>query len=177
MPSYLRRSAITHALGAYHRTGRLCSGGRGRKGRPCPRERTHQCLCFGNMYREGEGTQPCSSYNRTGCGSGQPSFTQHGVPEKHWTGVRHQPRPWRKRTGSTSCGSRMRRAGNSLTGRYRSEDLRGGRGSIRTRCGIMEADGTVCARKFIGFADEKTVSGAERIGRRAGARPEECGEP
>ena len=64
MPSYLRRSAITHALGvvASYRTRLAQWKEGGRKGKaPVLGERTHAMPVFyrGDMYREGEGDTAC----------------------------------------------------------------------------------------------------------------------
>ena len=133
MPSYLRRSAITHALGAVSsyrtRLGQWEAGGRKGRG-PVLGERTHAMPVFyrGNMYREAEGdTAFLKLYNGRDWVWVRASLlhTDMEYLRKHWTGVKA--------------------SAPTLEKRHRKYFLRS----------IMEADGTVCARKFIDFADEK----------------------
>ena len=96
MPSYLRRSAITHALGAVssYRTRLAQWEEGGRKGRrPVLGERTHAMPVFyrGNMYREGEGdTAGLKLYNGKDWVwvSASLLHTDMEYLRKHWTGVK-----------------------------------------------------------------------------------------
>ena len=132
MPSYLRRSAITHALGAVssYRTRLVQWEEGGRKGKsPVLGEKTHAMPVFyrGNMYREGEGDAALLKlYNGKDWVwvSASLLHTDMEYLRKHWTGV--------KASAAVDLGL-----------------------NTDAVCSIMEADGTVCARKFIGFADEK----------------------
>ena len=140
MPSYLRRSAITHALGAVSsyrtRLGQWEAGGRKGRG-PVLGERTHAMPVFyrGNMYREAEGdTAFLKLYNGRDWVWVRASLlhTDMEYLRKHWTGVKA--------------------SAPTLEKRHRKYFLRF---SYEEGSSIMEADGTVCARKFIDFADEK----------------------
>ena len=131
MPSYLRRSAITHALGvvASYRTRLAQWEEGGRKGKaPVLGERTHAMPVFyrGDMYREGEGDTACLKLYNGKDWVWVKAVLLHTDAEylrKHWTGVKAS-----------------------------AVDLGLNSDAV---CSIMEADGTVSARKFIDFADEK----------------------
>ena len=165
MPSYLRRSAITHALGAVssYRTRLAQWEEGGRVGRsPVLGERTHAMPVFyrGNMYKEGEGdTAFLKLYNGRDWVwvSASLLHTDMEYLRKHWTGVKASAPTLEKRHRKYFLRFSFEES-RKLTGRPVQEqrvcavDL-----GINTDavCSIMKADGTVCARKFIGFADEK----------------------
>ena len=91
MPSYLRRSAITHALGAVssYRT-RLAQWEEGGKEGKAPvlGERTHAMPVFyrKNMYREEDGDaaslKQAVQRQGLGMGEGRPPSHGHGIPEE-----------------------------------------------------------------------------------------------
>ena len=165
MPSYLRRSAITHALGAVssYRTRLAQWEEGGRRGKsPVLGEMTHAMPVFyrGNMYREAEGDQAfLKLYNGKDwvwvCAS--LLHTDMEYLRKHWTGVKASAPILEKRHRKYFLRFSFEEE-RKLTDRPVQEqricavDL-----GINTDavCSIMEADGTVCARKFIDFADEK----------------------
>ena len=165
MPSYLRRSAIKHAVGAVssYRTRLMQWEKGGRKGRkPVPGEDTHAMPVFyrGNMYREGEGD--CAAlklYNGKDWVWVKAALlhTDMEYLRKRWTGVKASAPVLEKRHRKYFL-------------RFTYEEERElGRKPVREQkvcavdlgintdavCSIMKADGTVCARKFIDFADEK----------------------
>ena len=165
MPSYLRRSAITHALGAVssYRTRLAQWEESGRKGKsPVLGERTHAMPVFyrGNMYMEGEGD---TAFLKLYSGKdwvwvrAPLLHTDMEYLRKHWTGVKASAPTLEKRRRKY-CLRFSFEESIRLTEKPAEEqricavDL-----GINTDavCSIMEADGTVCARKFIGFADEK----------------------
>ena len=165
MPSYLRRSAITHALGTVssYRTRREQWKESGRKGKPpVLGERTHTMPVFyrGNMYREGEGdTADLKLYNGRDWVwvSASLLHTDMEYLRKHWTGVKASAptleKKHRKYFLRFSFEESVRLSEKPVQEqRICAVDL-----GINTDavCSIMEADGTVCARKFIDFADEK----------------------
>ena len=165
MPSYLRRSAITHALGAVSsyrtRLGQWEAGGRKGRG-PVLGERTHAMPVFyrGNMYREAEGdTAFLKLYNGRDWVWVRASLlhTDMEYLRKHWTGVKASAPTLEKRHRKYFLRFSYEE-GRELTGRpvqvqrICSVDLGLNTDAV---CSIMEADGTVCARKFIDFADEK----------------------
>ena len=165
MPSYLRRSAITHALGAVSsyrtRLGQWEAGGRKGRG-PVLGERTHAMPVFyrGNMYREAEGdTAFLKLYNGRDWVWVRASLlhTDMEYLRKHWTGVKASAPALEKRHRKYFLRFSYEE-GRELTGRpvqvqrICSVDLGLNTDAV---CSIMEADGTVCARKFIDFADEK----------------------
>ena len=96
MPSYLRRSAITHALGTVssYRTRLAQWEEGGRRGKsPVLGERTHAMPVFyrGNMYREAEGDQAfLKLYNGKDWVwvSASLLHTDMEYLRKHWTGVK-----------------------------------------------------------------------------------------
>ena len=145
MPSYLRRSAITHALGTVssYRTRLAQWEEGGRRGKsPVLGERTHAMPVFyrGNMYREAEGDQAfLKLYNGKDWVwvSASLLHTDMEYLRKHWTGVKASAPILEKRHRKYFL-------------RFSFEEER-----KLTDSSIMEADGTVCARKFIDFADEK----------------------
>ena len=165
MPSYLRRSAITHALGAVssYRTRLAQWEEGGRRGKsPVLGERTHAMPVFyrGNMYREAEGDQAfLKLYNGKDWVwvSASLLHTDMEYLRKHWTGVKASAPILEKRHRKYFLRFSFEEE-RKLTDRPVQEqricavDL-----GINTDavCSIMEADGTVCARKFIDFADEK----------------------
>ena len=165
MPSYLRRSAITHALGAVssYRTRLAQWEEGGREGRsPVLGERTHAMPVFyrGNMYKEGErDTAFLKLYNGRDWVwvSASLLHTDKEYLRKHWTGVKASAPTLEKRRRKYFLRFSFEES-RKLTGRPVQEqrvcavDL-----GINTDavCSIMGADGTVCARKFIDFADEK----------------------
>ena len=165
MPSYLRRSAVTHALGAVssYRTRLGQWEESGRKGKsPVLGERTHAMPVFyrGNMYMEGEGD---TAFLKLYSGKdwvwvrAPLLHTDMEYLRKHWTGVKASAPTLEKRRRKY-CLRFSFEESIRLTEKPAEEqricavDL-----GINTDavCSIMEADGTVCARKFIGFADEK----------------------
>ena len=165
MPSYLRRSAVTHALGAVssYRTRLGQWEESGRKGKsPVLGERTHAMPVFyrGNMYMEGEGD---TAFLKLYSGKdwvwvrAPLLHTDMEYLRKHWTGVKASAPTLEKRRRKY-CLRFSFKESIRLTEKPAEEqricavDL-----GINTDavCSIMEADGTVCARKFIGFADEK----------------------
>ena len=165
MPSYLRRSAITHALGAVssYRT-RLAlweEGGRNGKS-PVLGEMTHAMPVFyrGNMYKEGEGdTAFLKLYNGRDWVwvSALLLHTDMEYLRKHWTGVKASAPTLEKRHRKYFLRFSFEES-RKLTGRpVREQRICAVDLGINTDavCSIMEADGTVCARKFIDFADEK----------------------
>ena len=165
MPSYLRRSAITHALGAVssYRTRLAQWEEGGRRGKsPVLGEMTHAMPVFyrGNMYREAEGDQAfLKLYNGKDWVwvSASLLHTDMEYLRKHWTGVKASAPILEKRHRKYFLRFSFEEE-RKLTDRPVQEqricavDL-----GINTDavCSIMEADGTVCARKFIDFADEK----------------------
>ena len=165
MPSYLRRSAITHALGAvssYRTRLRQWEDG-GRKGRsPVLGERTRAMPVFyrGNMYREGEGdTAFLKLYNGKDWVwvSASLLHTDMEYLRKHWTGVKASAPVLEKRHRKYFLRfsyeeSRETAVKPAQEQRVCAVDLGLNTDAV---CSIMEADGTVCARKFIDFADEK----------------------
>ena len=165
MPSYLRRSAITHALGAVssYRTRLAQWEEGGRKGKsPVLGEMTHAMPVFyrGNMYKEGEGDTAFLKLYNGGDWVWVSASLLHTDMEylrKNWTGVKASAPILEKRHRKYFLRFSFEES-RKLTGRPVQEqricavDL-----GINTDavCSIMEADGTVCARKFIDFADEK----------------------
>ena len=165
MPSYLRRSAITHALGTVssYRTRLAQWEEGGRRGKsPVLGERTHAMPVFyrGNMYKEAEGDQAfLKLYNGKDWVwvSASLLHTDMEYLRKHWTGVKASAPILEKRHRKYFLRFSFEEE-RKLTDRPVQEqricavDL-----GINTDavCSIMEADGTVCARKFIDFADEK----------------------
>ena len=165
MPSYLRRSAITHALGAVssYRTRLAQWEEGGRRGKsPVLGEMTHAMPVFyrGNMYREAEGDQAfLKLYNGKDWVwvSASLLHTDMEYLRKHGTGVKASAPILEKRHRKYFLRFSFEEE-RKLTDRPVQEqricavDL-----GINTDavCSIMEADGTVCARKFIDFADEK----------------------
>ena len=165
MPSYLRRSAITHALGAVSSYRTRLAGWEtgGRKGkRPVLGERTHAMPVFyrGNMYREKDG-----DFAQIKLWSGRDwvwvtaslLHTDMEYLRKHWTGVKASAPTLEKRHRKyflrfTYTESKELSKSPVQEQRICAVDL-----GINTDavCSIMEADGTVSARKFIDFADEK----------------------
>ena len=161
----LRRSAITHALGAVssYRTRLAQWEEGGRRGKsPVLGERTHAMPVFyrGNMYREAEGDQAfLKLYNGKDWVwvSASLLHTDMEYLRKHWTGVKASAPILEKRHRKYFLRFSFEEE-RKLTDRPVQEqricavDL-----GINTDavCSIMEADGTVCARKFIDFADEK----------------------
>ena len=149
MPSYLRRSAITHALGAVssYRTRLVQWEEDGRFYR-------------GNMYREGEGdTAFLKLYNGKDWVWVRAALlhTDMEYLRKHWTGVKASAPTLEKRHRKYflrfSYEENRELADRPVQEqRICAVDL-----GINTDavCSIMKADGTVCARKFINFADEK----------------------
>jgi IS605 OrfB family transposase len=165
MPSYLRRSAITHALGAVssYRTRLVQWEEDGRKGTsPVLGEKTHAMPVFyrGNMYREGEGdTAFLKLYNGKDWVWVRAALlhTDMEYLRKHWTGVKASAPTLEKRHRKYflrfSYEENRELADRPVQEqRICAVDL-----GINTDavCSIMKADGTVCARKFINFADEK----------------------
>ena len=155
MPSYLRRSAITHALGTVssYRTRLAQWEEGGRRGKsPVLGERTHAMPVFyrGNMYREAEGDQAfLKLYNGKDWVwvSASLLHTDMEYLRKHWTGVKASAPILEKRHRKYFLRFSFEEE-RKLTDRPVQEQ--------RICAGsIMEADGTVCARKFIDFADEK----------------------
>ena len=165
MPSYLRRSAITHALGAVssYRTRLVQWEEGGRKGKsPVLGEKTHAMPVFyrGNMYREGEGDAALLKlYNGKDWVWVRAALlhTDMEYLRKHWTGVKASAPTLEKRHRKYFLRFSYEES-RKLTDRPVQEqricavDLGLNTDAV---CSIMEADGTVCARKFIGFADEK----------------------
>ena len=165
MPSYLRRSAITHALGAVssYRTRLAQWEEGGRKGKsPVLGEMTHAMPVFyrGNMYKEGEGDTAFLKLYNGGDWVWVSASLLHTDMEylrKNWTGVKASAPTLEKRHRKYFLRFSFEEE-RKLTDRPVQEqricavDL-----GINTDavCSIMEADGTVCARKFIDFADEK----------------------
>ena len=165
MPSYLRRSAITHALGAVssYRT-RLAQWEEGGKEGKAPAlgERTHAMPVFyrKNMYREEDGdAASLKLYNGRDWVWVKVALlhTDMEYLRKNWTGVKASAPILEKKHGKYY-----------LRFSYREERALPAKGAHEQRicavdlglnsdavCSIMEADGTVCARKFIDFADEK----------------------
>ena len=182
MPSYLRRSAITHALGTVssYRTRLAQWEEGGRRGKsPVLGERTHAMPVFyrGNMYREAEGDQAfLKLYNGKDWVwvSASLLHTDMEYLRKHWTGVKASAPILEKRHRKYFLRFSFEEE-RKLTDRPVQEqricavDL-----GINTDavCSIMEADGTVCARKFIDFADEKDEDSGGHRAFRAG---EPCG--
>ena len=165
MPSYLRRSAITHALGAVssYRTRIAQWEEGGRKGKsPVLGERTHAMPVFyrGNMYKEGEGdTAFLKLYNGRDWVwvSASLLHTDMEYLRKNWTGVKASAPTLEKRHRKYFLRFSFEES-RKLTGRpVREQRICAVDLGINTDavCSIMEADGTVCARKFIDFADEK----------------------
>ena len=165
MPSYLRRSAITHALGAVssYRTRLVQWEEDGRKGTsPVLGEKTHAMPVFyrGNMYREGEGdTAFLKLYNGKDWVWVRAALlhTDMEYLRKHWTGVKASAPTLEKRHRKYflrfSYEENRELADRPVQEqRICAVDL-----GINTDavCSIMKADGTVCVRKFINFADEK----------------------
>ena len=165
MPSYLRRSAVTHALGAVssYRTRLGQWEESGRKGKsPVLGERTHAMPVFyrGNMYMEGEGD---TAFLKLYSGKdwvwvrAPLLHTDMEYLRKHWTGVKASAPTLEKRRRKY-CLRFSFEESIRLTEKPAEEqricavDLGLNTDAV---CSIMEADGTVCARKFIGFADEK----------------------
>ena len=194
MPSYLRRSAVTHALGAVssYRTRLGQWEESGRKGKsPVLGERTHAMPVFyrGNMYKEGEGdTAFLKLYSGKDWVWVRASLlhTDMEYLRKHWTGVKASAPTLEKRRRKY-CLRFSFEESIRLTEKPAEEqricavDLGLNTDAV---CSIMEADGTVCARKFIGFADEKDRlwKVLSRIRQPdpeedPGTRPEERGEP
>ena len=140
MPSYLRRSAMSPVLG----------------------EKTHAMPVFyrGNMYREGEGdTAFLKLYNGKDWVWVRAALlhTDMEYLRKHWTGVKASAPTLEKRHRKYflrfSYEENRELADRPVQEqRICAVDL-----GINTDavCSIMKADGTVCARKFINFADEK----------------------
>jgi IS605 OrfB family transposase len=165
MPSYLRRSAITHALGAVssYRTRLVQWEEDGRKGTsPVLGEKTHAMPVFyrGNMYREGEGdTAFLKLYNGKDWVWVRAALlhTDMEYLRKHWTGVKASAPTLEKRHRKYflrfSYEENRELADRPVQEqRICAVDLGLNTDAV---CSIMEADGTVCARKFIDFADEK----------------------
>ena len=161
MPSYLRRSAITHALGAVssYRTRLAQWEEGGRRGKsPVLGERTHAMPVFyrGNMYREAEGDQAfLKLYNGKDWVwvSASLLHTDMEYLRKHWTGVKASAPILEKRHRKYFLRFSFEEE-RKLTDRPVQEQ-RICAVDLGIKCSIMEADGTVCARKFIDFADEK----------------------
>jgi IS605 OrfB family transposase len=165
MPSYLRRSAIMHALGAVssYRT-RLAGWERGgRKGkRPVLGERTHAMPVFyrGNMYREKEGDfAEIKLFNGRDWVWETASLlhTDMEYLRKHWTGVKASAPTLEKRHRKYFLRfsyTEKKELGRKPVQEQRicAVDL-----GINTDavCSIMGSDGTVFARMFVDFADEK----------------------
>ena len=159
MPSYLRRSAVTHALGAVssYRTRLGQWEESGRKGKsPVLGERTHAMPVFyrGNMYMEGEGD---TAFLKLYSGKdwvwvrAPLLHTDMEYLRKHWTGVKASAPTLEKRRRKY-CLRFSFEESIRLTEKPAEEQRICNTDAV---CSIMEADGTVCARKFIGFADEK----------------------
>ena len=165
MPSYLRRSAIMHALGSvssYRSRNAQWEEG-GRKGKePVPGERTHAMPVFyrGNMYREGEGDSAfLKLYNGKDWVWVKATLlhTDMEYLRKHWTGVKASAPTLEKRHRKYylrfSFEEERRLSGRPVQEqRICAVDLGLNTDAV---CSIMEADGTVFARKFIDLADEK----------------------
>ena len=165
MPSYLRRSAITHALGAVssYRTRLAQWEEGGRKGKsPVLGEMTHAMPVFyrGNMYKEGEGDTAFLKLYNGGDWVWVSASLLHTDMEylrKNWTGVKASAPTLEKRHRKYFLRFSFEES-RKLTGRpVREQRICAVDLGINTDavCSIMEADGTVCARKFIDFADEK----------------------
>ena len=129
MPSYLRRSAITHALGAVssYRTRFAQWEEGGKEGKPpVLGERTHAMPVFyrKNMYEKGEGDMA--------------SLKLYNGKDWVWVKARllHTDMEYLRKGGQRICAVDLGLNSDAA-------------------CSIMEADGTVCARKFINFADDK----------------------
>ena len=165
MPSYLRRSAITHALGAVssYRTRLAQWEEGGRKGKsPVLGEMTHAMPVFyrGNMYKEGEGdTAFLKLYNGRDWVWVRASLlhTDMEYLRKHWTGVKASAPVLEKRHRKYFLRFSFEESRKLADRPVREQRICAVDLGINTDavCSIMEADGTVCARKFIDFADEK----------------------
>ena len=165
MPSYLRRSAITHALGvvASYRTRLAQWEEGGRKGKaPVLGERTHAMPVFyrGDMYREGEGDTACLKLYNGKDWVWVKAVLLHTDAEylrKHWTGVKASAPTLEKRHRKYFLRftyEEKREFDDKPVKEQRICAVDLGLNSDAV-CSIMEADGTVSARKFIDFADEK----------------------
>ena len=165
MPSYLRRSAITQALGAVssYRTRFTQWEESGKEGKPpVLGERTHAMPVFyrGNMYKDGEGdTAELKLYNGKDWVwvSASLLHTDKEYLRKHWTGVKASAPALEKRHRKYYLRFSYKEKRELLEKRAEKQricavDLGLNSDAV---CSIMEADGTVCARKFIDFADEK----------------------
>ena len=165
MSSYLRRSAIMHALGSVssYRSRKAQWEEGGRKGKePVPGERTHAMPVFyrGNMYREGEGDSAfLKLYNGKDWVWVKAALlhTDMEYLRKHWTGVKASAPTLEKRHGKYYLRfsfEEERRLSERPVQEQRicAVDLGLNTDAV---CSIMEADGTVFARKFIDLADEK----------------------
>ena len=165
MPSYLRRSAITHALGAVssYRTRLVQWEEGGRKGKsPVLGEKTHAMPVFyrGNMYREGEGDAALLKlYNGKDWVwvSASLLHTDMEYLRKHWTGVKASAPTLEKRHRKYFLRFSYEENRELVSMPVQEQRICAVDLGLNTDavCSIMEADGTVCARKFIGFADEK----------------------
>ena len=165
MPSYLRRSAVTHALGAVssYRTRLGQWEESGRKGKsPVLGERTHAMPVFyrGNMYMEGEGdTAFLKLYNgKDWVWVRAPLLhTDMEYLRKHWTGVKASAPTLEKRRRKYCLRFSFEESIRLTEKPAEEQRICAVALGLNTDavCSIMEADGTVCARKFIGFADEK----------------------
>ena len=113
MPSYLRRSAIQHALGSvssYESRMELWKKSGEKAGRPRLVYENHAMPVFYRdvMYREGEEGKN-EAYLKLYYGHDwkwfcvQLNHTDMEYLRKNWSGKRHQPRHWRKDTINISC--------------------------------------------------------------------------
>ena len=165
MPSYLRRSAITHALGAVssYRTRFAQWEEGGKEGKPpVLGERTHAMPVFyrKNMYEKGEGDMASLKlYNGKDWVwvKARLLHTDMEYLRKNWSGVKASAPTLEKKHRKYYLRfsyTEERELPEKEAGGQRICAVDLGLNSDAA-CSIMEADGTVCARKFIDFADDK----------------------
>ena len=165
MPSYLRRSAITHALGAVssYRTRFAQWEEGGKEGKPpVLGERTHAMPVFyrKNMYEKGEGDMASLKlYNGKDWVwvKARLLHTDMEYLRKNWSGVKASAPTLEKKHRKYYLRfsyTEERELPEKEAGGQRICAVDLGLNSDAA-CSIMEADGTVCARKFINFADDK----------------------
>ena len=165
MPSYLRRSAITHALGAVssYRTRFAQWEEGGKEGKPpVLGERTHAMPVFyrKNMYEKGEGDMASLKlYNGKDWVwvKARLLHTDMEYLRKNWSGVKASAPTLEKKHRKYYLRfsyKEERELPEKEAGGQRICAVDLGLNSDAA-CSIMEADGTVCARKFINFADDK----------------------